>query len=445
MYEKLEHTLQGTLANFLVDYDSSGIESNEAPGHVQLTDESDLLIDTIAPPEDFSSAPAERLPMPYAIPAFTTKTGALFMDFRRVRGNVIWGGSAVSTRSFNARFVAVHVDARDLRSTGLTRLQAHFPGLTRWAGLQSITTSSEKGEDGKPISVTATVRTHNGLHEAAGDGRSIELSIHWDVSGPDDRVVFNAPVSVASRSEEPLEWHEHLDALKAVQDLLNLAYKGFVVAEGGVADFDVAQDVGPSTTPRWWHSQMMTIPKGVDAPKSRNEFPVFSLTDIGGLTGVVRWIELHKSHPRATGPLTARYHLGGMALESQILNMGPAIEYWIAANRGDRQEWATKVNDEPLCSPLVRHVGEPFAEFVSDPVKWADKFWKVYTALKHIPTATYDPYETYLLAESAEVLLECALLNQVAGSDQPAKVICESPRNHSLRENLRNFLGSATP
>lgn len=442
MYEKLEHTLQGTLANFLVDYDSSGIESNQVPGHVQLTDENNLLIDTIAPPKDFSPSAAERLPMPYAIPAFTTKTGALFMDFRRVRGNTIWGGSAVSTRSFNARFVAVHVDARELRSTGVTRLQAHFPGVTRWAGLQSITMTDEIGDDGKPVSVTATVRSLEGLHEPVGDGQSITLSTHWDVSGPDDRRVINAPVSFASRSETPLEWHEHLDALRAVQDLLSLAYEGFVVADGGVADFDITDDDRPRSTPRWWSSHLMTVPDGVDLPKSMNEFPVFGLGDIGGLPGVVRWIELNRSHPRATGPLTARYRLGGMALESQILNMGPAIEYWIAANRGDKQPWATKVNGEPLCSPLVRHVGDPFAEFVGDPVKWADKFWKIYTDLKHVPTATYDAYEAYLLAESAVVLLECALLNRVAATDQPAKAICESDRHYHLRENVQKFLGS---
>lgn len=98
--DKLEHTLQGTLAKFWLGYDPADAAPDLVPGYVQLTDENELLIDTIADPVIGNAGSLQRMPFPAVIPAFTRKTGALFFDIRGVRDNEVWGGSAISTRSF---------------------------------------------------------------------------------------------------------------------------------------------------------------------------------------------------------------------------------------------------------------------------------------------------------------------------------------------------------
>ncbi|MGV9974711.1 ApeA N-terminal domain 1-containing protein [Nocardia beijingensis] len=435
MYAKLRHTLDGTLAYFCVSYDTKGIDSNSVPGYVHLTDQGELLLDTM------DSLPGIELEgaIPEAIPAWTTKTGAIFFDFQRVRTNHIWGGSAISTCSYHAGFVAVHVDAHDLRSTGLTRLEAHFPGLTLWSGMQGIHISDEPGQDGRLESVTATVRARKARTEDLGNGRSLALSTHWDVSGPRDRQTFNAPVSFSSLSDSPLEWREHLSVLIAVQDLLSLAYKGFVVADGGLANFDLIKHDPYSTVPKWWSRRLMLVPKAVETPPSMDEYPTFSLADIGGLAGVKRWLELRNVHKRAAGPLVNRYRFGSTAAESQLLDIASAIEYWTAVNRRSHP-WAKKLAEGPVCLPLVRHIGDPFADFVGNPEKWADQFWDLYNLLKHNPNEAYDSYACSVLAQTGALLIECALLNHAAATDSPAKAICASHSNRQLRDNVRSLL-----
>lgn len=86
---------------------------------------------------------------------------------------------------------------------------------------------------------------------------------------------------------------------------------------------------------------------------------------------------------------------------------------------------------------LARHIGKYFTEFVGEPQKWARLLWNRYEALKHEPIYHYDAQEIAVLADSARVLLLCAIMNRVARSKTATKVICESPRNEDLKWDLR--------
>lgn len=90
-------------------------------------------------------------------------------------------------------------------------------------------------------------------------------------------------------------------------------------------------------------------------------------------------------------------------------------------------------------------MGEPFAQWVGDPDKWSDRFWAVYNLLKHDVNATYDIREVNVLAESAGVLLTCALLNSVVETDAPAKAICGSHKNYNLGFAVRELFGFTKP
>jgi hypothetical protein len=73
---------------------------------------------------------------------------------------------------------------------------------------------------------------------------------------------------------------------------------------------------------------------------------------------------------------------------------------------------------------------------------WARRFWKTYTLLNHEPNSEYDAYEVSLLANTGAVLLQCALLNRVAGTSARARAICDSHRCHRLGAQTRGLQGS---
>lgn len=91
---------------------------------------------------------------------------------------------------------------------------------------------------------------------------------------------------------------------------------------------------------------------------------------------------------------------------------------------------------------IGRHVGPAFAEFVGDLDTWCRLFWDTYNNLKHSPNYEYDPSTVAYLGDTGELLLLGALLNRVANSKVPMKVLCQSTRTHMLGYNTRGLLGA---
>ena len=84
-------------------------------------------------------------------------------------------------------------------------------------------------------------------------------------------------------------------------------------------------------------------------------------------------------------------------------------------------------------------MGREFGDFVGNPQRWARLLWNRYEALKHRPTLSYDAHELHLLAESARVLLTCALINRVAGTKAPTRALCRATQNHNLGYDVREW------
>jgi hypothetical protein len=80
---------------------------------------------------------------------------------------------------------------------------------------------------------------------------------------------------------------------------------------------------------------------------------------------------------------------------------------------------------------LARHIGKYFTEFVGEPQKWARLLWNRYEALKHEPIYHYDAQEIAVLADSARVLLLCAIMNRVALADCDKGYLRESSKRGS--------------
>lgn len=443
----MRETMDGTLGHFWTDPDDVYKLDKSIDGYVKLVDDSIFHVGTLRTQEfhSMSTNPNERLPRPEAVYGLTASTRAMFFDIAGIgQSNVM--GQRASTQTVRTRGVVVDVPFAVLEGTEFTKVELWLSEVTQWSGLWGMSEQIRRGDDGRPNKFTASTVDHEPLEVNIRRGLKLTLDTTWSVQGPDDKRVLSTPLVVGTISDRPRSWRQHLPALIAVQDLINLAYEGFVPAEHGTVEFKCREDNQPRSTPQMWNSRLMTLPPGRIKP-AMTKVPMFSLDTIGGARGVRNWIRLDQAYPRATGPLTNQYRFGPSGVETRLIEIALGLEYWTKVHRQLGRAWAeprriSRRVWEPLPMSIGRHVGPAFAEFVGDLSQWSQLFWETYNSLKHAPNFEYDPQEVDLLGEIGAILLLGALLNRAAGSNTPMRVLCQSHRTHMMGYNMRKLLGA---
>ncbi|NMM83103.1 hypothetical protein B2J88_01750 [Rhodococcus sp. SRB_17] len=447
MNEYLQSTMDGTSGYFWDHVPAELDLDTSLPGYVSLHADGYFHIVVVTSHVDAAFNSSAELEYPESVVGMTNVRGSLFFDFAAMSESKILGAARASTRTYKTRSTIIGVSLDELKSDKIKSLSIQLPNLTKWSGLDEIDESFTKDDSGRMMSWTGTVRSADPIVGALSSGLKLSLSTSWSVNGPDDNRVVSAPLVVSTESTRPRNWHDLIGPLIAVQDLINLAHKGHVVANGGTATLDVMPGRRPSGAPAFWSDRLMSVPDRGEAPRNMNEFPAFSLADIGGLKGIRAWIKLDSEHPRATGPLVNRYRYGRAGVEMRLMEIAMGIEYWTGANR--KLQWAksVKVNGkaEKLPNALTRKVGRPFSDFVGDPKAWSDLFWDSYNQLKHAPSFQYNVDDLYYLGESGALLLEAALLNRVAGNSIPAKAIFSSHRNQDIGQKITRLIAFGAP
>jgi hypothetical protein len=445
MADGVRETMDGTLGHFWTDLNDVFKFDRANDGYVRLVDDELFDVSTLRTLEfnrEFGGN--NRLPRPVAMYGMTASTRAIFFDIAGVsRSNVM--GQQASTQTVLTRGVVVNVPFAVLENPNFKEVEIWIPEVTLWSGLQGATEHVQLYDDDRPRGYTASTVHVEPLEIQIRPGLKLTLGTTWSVEGPDDKRVLSTPLVVGTTSATPRTWQQHVVPLIAVQDLINLAYEGFVPAGHGTVQFQCKEDGQPRQTPQMWNSRLMTVSRGVSRPKSMTKFPLFKLDDIGSVRGVRNWIRLDHEYPRATGPLTNAYRYGPSGVELRLIEIALGLEYWTKVHKKLGRTWAQPRRlrrglNEPLPMSIGRHVGPAFAEFVGDLAKWSDRFWETYNSLKHAPTFEYDAAEVRLLGDSGALLLLGALLNRVAGNRTPMKVLCDSHRTHMIGYNLRKLL-----
>jgi hypothetical protein len=288
----------------------------------------------------------------------------MFFDLAGVSQNNVMGQRA-STQNIRMRVLVTRVPLDDIEDGRFTTVEMTIPEVTRWSGLIGVLEKVDRHDDtGRAKSWEAKTRDVKPLEIRLRRNQKLVLSTTWSVEGPTDKRILSTPLEIGSISDRPLPWHEHVQALMAVQDLINLAYEGFVPAEKAAVHFKYKSGEPPLQTPEMWNSRLMAVPRGVQKPESMTEFPMFYLAHIGGVRGLRNWIRLDRQHSRATGPVASKYRYGANLPEVRLIQIALGIEYWTAAHRRTAQWTKPKRRKEPLPAALGRYVGPAFAEFV---------------------------------------------------------------------------------
>jgi hypothetical protein len=439
--EHLEETMKGTLGHFWTDVNDAYNYSNANDGYVRLVEDSVFHIDTLRTRQYLAAFGTNEpyLVNPAAVYAITAAAPAVFFDSAGISRENVWGDGA-STQNIRMRGVVTGVPLDNIVDSKFVRVEVSIPEVTRWSGLIGMTEKYEIGRQGRGNSWSAQTQHFDPIEVEIRRGHKLVLTTTWSVEGPPDKRIVRSPLEIGSISERPLRWQEHLRPLMAVQDLINLAYQGFVPAEQANVQFKYKDGNPPLGGPEMWNSRLMAVPTSVRKPKSMTEFPMFYLAHLKGAVGLRNWIRLDRKHSRATGPVTKRYRYGARDAEVRLTEVAMGIEYWTAAHRRTAKWTQPKRRKEPLPAALGRYVGPSFAEFVGDLDIWSRKFWDTYTSLKHVPSYEYDLYEVSTLADSGALLLQGALLNRVALNKRLMAFICDSHRTQNLREMTREVV-----
>jgi hypothetical protein len=393
------------------------------------------------PLEGLASLAAGNEQPPEAIIGVLPDDAVMFLEVHGPFRSVRFGGAArASSKRYLARTVIGHVPVDSLRTTRLLSLQAHFHGIGRWAGMSASRESSKHDGSGRLKEWGVHLTGGNEQATRLAGARTLIVSTTWAVEGPTDRRTISAPVIIGCRSRRPTTVERLLQPLMRSQELLGLAFDGFVAAAGGIANLDVNRtddDDRLDTTPSMWSGALMARPPSVSPPRSMDTIPLFTLRTLGGIQGLSRWIRLCETHPRATRSVTAPYREGRRSAAIALIEVAASFEYWVSANRPARWAEAAR-SSRRWAHGIAQRSGQSFMSWVGDSDAWAASFWRTYNLLKHEHTFDPDPLELSDLAESGRYLMMAVLLNRIAGSKGPSRAVFRHPRLHDLGYRLRS-------
>jgi hypothetical protein len=435
MPDRLQQVLSGGLGYFWLTSDSRLPGTDDVDpqrGFIRRSEntiEVDLLI------EDPESAWRGEQPLPHALLGATEHTGVLLLDVFGSGRTLNTGASRASVDRYRAQTLIVDARATDITSTLVNSASAYFHGdsLLSWANFDPVERQVRLNSQNRVESVRIDLQPTEEQNTRLRRGLQLILSGHWNVSSDDDRQhIVETALEIRVDSSRPTDIHSLVTPLLRCQDLLSLAFGGFVTSRDGRA-----LCAGQEERAQLWNSQLMPNPllSGIRIA-NRKSFPQFRLLDLGGVDSLRRWASLCETHPRAAGPLVNRVRRGAISHEVLLLEIASAIEYWGAAHRRTAK-WAQKGSN--FAEALGLHVGDGFQEWCGDLTDWSGALWSHYNGLKHDPSFVYDIHDVRVLSESALLLLTVALLNRIAGSKQPGRRLFSDHRNDQLRSWTRNI------
>ncbi|WP_353107733.1 hypothetical protein [Gordonia sp. (in: high G+C Gram-positive bacteria)] len=450
MAAKFSDIADGTLGHFWLQPPHDLDLATSRDGYVRIAENNVIQIATLTTGnqlERMMRGELEKLPNPAAAFGMTNATGVLFFDLYGVSENNNFGGARASTETLKYRSLAFKFDVSEIRSDRLSELSLHFPGVYFWSGLRLIEENMDIDAINRPSSYAAKILDIPRIKTQFTPTIELEITSTWSVTGHQDQRIMSTPMVLTSRSKKPVSWTKHVPQLLAVRDLLNLAYKGYIPASAGRVTLDYTDTYKPNARPEFWSSRFMVPPRSIESKDPAGIFPVFSVGDIGGIAGVKRWALLDRQHPRATGPLVNLYRFGRINVETRLIEIAAAMEYWTKIHQTLGRHWAqplklSKKKYEPLPNAMARKAGSAFEAFVGgDTLSWSTEFWNAYNNLKHAPNYQYDAGDIATLAATGELLLECSLLARCRGNQQIVKIVCESHHNNSLSIDVQRLLG----
>lgn len=439
MDKRVRQVLDGTIGEFWTVADPHSVQPTDddeemRTGFVRMFEDA-LEVRLLQQGDPFDSF-GRSVDVPVGIVGATEHAGVIVVGILGADAIRNLGGGRASVERYTARTLLCDPSAPFAESTHIVSASGHFPGnaLLAWADIDAVERKTTLNAKRRVTGATIRLKSAPDLLISLTRSLQLRLSGHWSLGEDEDlRHVVETALEVQVESSRPRDTIELLRPLLRCQELLCLAFYGFVKADGGRARLP-----GIDERAQLWDAVLMPsrVPANV-RPATVNTRPIFHLADIGGVTGVARWIRLCGKHPRAVSAIVSPFRRGIGSNEVRLMELAAAIEYWVAAHRR-RGRWTRK--GESPAEAIAEHVGSLFGRWVQDPAKWAEVFWDHYNKLKHDPAFTPDGRTVAALQESAQLLLTAEILIRVAGTKQPAQRLLTDYRYERLGAEVRKIL-----
>lgn len=436
MSKKVEAVLDGCLGSFveIPDIEVPDLQTaKDRPGFIRLNDgrvETKLMLD---------DAFGRTIEAPHALVGATEGSGILCLGIASSNTTRAYAGGRVSYATHSFDTLLAGVDIFSLRSTRLKDAAVSFHGefTNAWAGVETISTEMTTDSESRVQAVSINLRSLPGVSAVLGD-QVLEVKPHWNVKhSSDGSPSIDVALEIRATSDQPADAKALLEVLYRVQELLGIAFNGFLPASAGRATCDGSDDRA-----ELWNSALMgNETKAVAKPGFRTDF-LFSISQMGGVDGIVRWVELCRQHPRAVAPVTNRVRVGRTGAELHLMELCSAIEYWVAARRRTEPNMGS---GNRYVEPLALGLGPAMATWVGDVRRWSSLVWRYYTGLKHhIPDFKPDRRTLILLANSTYCALIAALLNRSALSSSPGDALLADLRLSGIGRGVRSLWSNSS-
>lgn len=440
MDKRVRQVLDGGLGEFWIVPDARFLSAPEEATRSGFIRQADEVVEVHLLLEGHPfSALGRSVPIPAAILGATEHAGVLVIGVLGTSRTASLGGGRASVERYRARSLLCHPSVSLAESALSTSASGYFlgDGLLAWADIDAVDREFKLNAARKVSSATIRLKSTPDLRVPLSRSVALRLSGHWSLNQDDDlrHVVETALEVEVESTSSPRALMDLLGPLLRCQELLSLAFHGFVRADGGRAGLP-----GIDERAYLWDAALTParVPYRVRAAAT-NERPLFHLADIGGVNGLARWMRLCIKHPRAVSAIVSPYRRGIGSNEVRLLELAAAIEYWVAAHRR-RGRWTRSGSNQ--AEAVAKHVGPAFTKWVQDPTKWAKVFWDHYNGLKHEPTFNPDSHTVAVLQESAELLLTVELLCRVAGTKRPARQILTNYRHENLGGEVQKVVAA---
>lgn len=358
------------------------------------------------------------------------------VDCFRTRRDMNWGGSTrYETVRVNQMLRGALFD--DPESLGGNAVAMALRHLTEWvtdSGIEEdIVERTGPPRPGEPVFRLATYRTLD-HRAAAADGRTVVLSRHLGIDG--DGVArreltqrftlrVDAPDPTARMPLDHL-----LDWASDLQDLVS-------IATGRTADFERVEYFDPDVTRQTPSGRRLEQPvqviarwtSGSDAdprPVERHRL-LFTYDQLGGITGVARWLDAAAAHRGGLGRVMGSRYSTAMFVSDRLMNCCAALEAFDWRTTGvERAHFRTRLT---RCAELA---GQPFAALVGDTDAWTAAVRDARNDVTHHleQTVRRSSPTTLYLSQSLYYLFALCMLR---ASQAPADLIDRVPEHPDFR------------
>lgn len=363
-----------------------------------------------------------------------TEAGTILAPVEGIQRSTTRGDFAIPIVRWHLGNLLVNADFDEIDGDTISASQLHYLGLGSWSGRPDHVDEpiTERGGLGWRIEV------HSGQERVVEIDADFDLTVEhgWTLTGPDDQRSLQRPLRIGIRSASRRPIREHVERLDAVHALLSLAHWTQVSAVRGSAQ------LAPASKKRallWDHTMMGDLTRPVS-----NEFPIFTLADIGDLDGLAAWVTICLTKRRAVTPIIKHWLIQNQTPEARLLYTASALEYWTACNaRNGDAAWAKKVREFEVPKAVGDSVGKGWEAWIGDPHRWATQFYGTYVRLKHTADLA-DPEVVDALEYSGRWLLTASILDQCAGSSAPSdRIFSARGLRYPIPDQVRRVLREA--